>query len=94
MAADFRFLSRSQQKEMEIKRDTIMTSYFKEMTLGFFLSLQLMLKPPFFCQLSTDIVSLLSQINSICYSGNCQITRLLYEIFKTIKIPLHFWPFI
>ena len=43
MGADFRFLSRSQQKEMEIKRDTIMTSYFKEMTLGvfFFLSLQL-----------------------------------------------------
>ena len=36
MAADFRFLSRSQQKEMEIKRDTIMTSYFKEMTLGGF----------------------------------------------------------
>ena len=41
MAADFRFLSRSQQKEMEIKRDTIMTSYFEEMTLGDFLSLQL-----------------------------------------------------
>ena len=41
MGADFRFLSRSQQKEMEIKRDTIMTSYFKEMTLGGFLSLQL-----------------------------------------------------
>ena len=43
MAADFRFLSRSQQKEMEIKRDTIMTSYFKEMTSlrSFFLSLQL-----------------------------------------------------
>ena len=41
MVADFRFLSRSQQKEMEIKRDTIMTSYFKEMTLGVFLSLQL-----------------------------------------------------
>ena len=40
MAVDFRFLSRSQQKEMEIKRDTIMTSYFKEMTLGVFLSLQ------------------------------------------------------
>ena len=37
MGADFRFLSRSQQKEMEIKRDTIMTSYFKEMTLGFFI---------------------------------------------------------
>ena len=36
MGADFRFLSRSQQKEMEIKRDTIMTSYFKEMTLGGF----------------------------------------------------------
>ena len=26
---------------MEIKRDTIMTSYFEEMTLGDFLSLQL-----------------------------------------------------
>ena len=42
MAAIFDFYHEVKvQKEMEIKRDTIMTSYFEEMTLGDFLSLQL-----------------------------------------------------
>ena len=42
MAAIFDFYHEVKvQKEMEIKRDTIMTSYFEEMTLGDSLSLQL-----------------------------------------------------